>query len=77
MMYRPDCFQTHVELFADKFRSRLQKKHVMLHIPKAGGTSICQTVQQEGGTRLNTTSGKGKKLLEGRLSPSVVPRSKL
>jgi hypothetical protein len=48
MMQHPDCFQNHFVLFAETFNSRLTKKHVMLHIPKAGGTSVCQSVQQGG-----------------------------
>jgi hypothetical protein len=54
IMEHPDCFQNHFVLFAEKFNSRLMKKHVMLHIPKTGGTSVCQSVKEEG----NLTNSK-------------------
>ena len=48
MIEDPSCFQSHIELFGQMFQSRIKEKHVMLHIPKTGGTSICQSVQEEG-----------------------------
>ena len=47
MIKDTECFQTHAALFMDVFQHRLLTKHVMLHIPKAGGTSICDNVKQE------------------------------
>ncbi len=46
-----ECFEEHLEFFADVFESRMNRKHVMLHIPKAGGTSMCKTVRDEGKLR--------------------------
>ena len=48
MMSDPSCFERHLESFKQIFLSRIKKKHVQLHIPKSGGTSICKAVQKEG-----------------------------
>jgi|AntRauTorckE5430_2_1112549.scaffolds.fasta_scaffold05051_1 hypothetical protein len=42
------CFHAHATLFIDIFQSRSLANHVMLHIPKAGGTSVCASVKREG-----------------------------
>ena len=48
MISDPSCFERHFESFKLIFMSRLPLKHVMLHIPKTGGTSVCERVKKEG-----------------------------
>jgi hypothetical protein len=42
MIHNQECFQEHAHLFKEHFISRLALKQLMLHIPKAGGSSICE-----------------------------------
>lgn len=46
MLHDPSCFARQLNLFAEVFRSRLKMKHLMLHIPKTGGTSVCNAVKK-------------------------------
>lgn len=46
------CFRKYFQVFAEQFKSRIEMRHVMLHLPKAGGTSICRKVKESGS--LNT-----------------------
>ena len=43
-MEDPSCYQRSYSIFAQFFRSRLKQvtSHLHLHIPKAGGTSLCE-----------------------------------
>lgn len=47
MLSDPSCFEKHIERFGQLFLSRFSEKHVMLHIPKCGGTSVCERVKEE------------------------------
>jgi hypothetical protein len=47
MLSDRSCFERHIERFGELFLSRFSEKHVMLHIPKCGGTSICERVIEE------------------------------
>ena len=72
MIKDTECFQTHAALFMDVFQHRLLTKHVMLHIPKAGGTSSNMRQRQ---ARKNLGQPR-RKLLERRLlSPLVWMRT--
>ena len=45
MMNDYPCFQKLLPYFVTAFQSRLALRHVMLHIPKAGGTSVCSAAR--------------------------------
>jgi hypothetical protein len=47
MMKHMECFQLHSDLFKRNFIQRLTFKHLMLHMPKAGGTTICKRARRE------------------------------
>lgn len=40
------CLDEHFSLFRQAFLEHLPNKHINLHIPKAGGTSLCRLVQK-------------------------------
>jgi len=48
MLHRPDCFEQHLQSFIDAFLSRRNKRHLNLHVPKTGGTSLCELVKTNG-----------------------------
>jgi len=52
MMEDSTCFRKYFQVFAEQFKSRIEKRHVMLHLPKAGGSSICRNMKESGS--LNT-----------------------
>mmetsp|Transcript_17183 Transcript_17183/g.34216 ORF Transcript_17183/g.34216 Transcript_17183/m.34216 type:complete len:338 (+) Transcript_17183:183-1196(+) len=47
-LHNPDYLAEHMQLFSEAFAKRLNNtsKHLSLHIPKAGGTSICNAVKR-------------------------------
>jgi len=47
-LHNPDCLAEHMQLFSEAFAKRLDNtsKHLSLHMPKAGGTSICDAVKR-------------------------------
>lgn len=46
----PSCYDSHFSTFANLFKTRIStvKNHMFLHIPKAGGTSICSLAKESG-----------------------------
>ena len=49
----PACFSRHFRLFEKAFLARPRHRHMNLHVPKSGGTTICQSVKKAG--KLSTT----------------------
>ena len=47
MMHDAKCYNKHITKFVNAFEDRIGIQHIMLHIPKAGGTSVCQQVKKE------------------------------
>ena len=45
-LHNPTCLSQHLQLFITAFHNRHvdDKRHINLHIPKAGGTSLCSIV---------------------------------
>lgn len=57
----PGCFSRHFDLFVKAFLVRPRNRHMNLHVPKAGGTTICRAVKQAGvlsASRGNCWEGK-------------------
>ena len=49
-----DCFNRHYkDMFIEAFQERTKLKHIMLHVPKTGGTSICNEIKK-GSNTLNS-----------------------
>lgn len=48
----PSCYEHHLSAFVTYFRNRLDnvKKHLNLHIPKSGGSSLCQLARSSNKT---------------------------
>jgi hypothetical protein len=44
----PSCLSQHFDLFAAAFLSRPRHRHLTLHLPKTGGTSLCKIVKDRG-----------------------------
>ena len=44
----PSCLDKHFDTFAQAFLDRPRQKHLNLHIPKAGGTTVCEAVRKYG-----------------------------
>ena len=42
------CFQSNSQFFIETFLNRTSANHVMLHIPKTGGTTLCKQVKEGG-----------------------------
>jgi len=43
-IFHPHCLRDHMQLFSHKFQERRNiTKHLSLHIPKSGGTSLCKS----------------------------------
>ena len=57
MIHDSACYSQHKEKFIIAFKQRLDFRHIMLHIPKAGGTSVCEQVKQNS----NSSTIKGKR----------------
>lgn len=47
MIHDMKCFELHSDLFKKNFIQRLSLKHLMLHMPKAGGTTICKRARRK------------------------------
>ncbi|GFH52461.1 hypothetical protein CTEN210_08937 [Chaetoceros tenuissimus] len=47
MMHDAKCYKKHISKFVNAFEERIGLQHIMLHIPKAGGTSVCRQVKKE------------------------------
>jgi hypothetical protein len=57
-IHDPACFDKHFALFRQVFLTRLAQiqKHVHLHIPRSGGTSLCELVQTQSNMTVPTKS---------------------
>jgi hypothetical protein len=47
-LFAPSCLSKHFDLFANAFLSRPRHRHLSLHLPKTGGTSLCKIVRKKG-----------------------------